>query len=47
MVNIGEQIMGRNNHHAGIHMMWYRRYAAYDDLEYYDKLAEKKQEFKI
>ena len=35
--------MGYNNHHAGMHMIWHRRYAAYDDLDYYDKLAEEKR----
>lgn len=35
--------MGYNNHNAGMHFVWYRRYAAYDDLEYYDRLAEKKR----
>lgn len=34
--------MGYNNHHAGMHMIWHRRYAAYEDLTYYDKLAEEK-----
>ena len=35
--------MGYNNHNTGMHFVWYRRYAAYDDLEYYDRLAEKKR----
>lgn len=39
----GGKSMGYNNHHAGMHMMWCRRYAAYDDLAYYDKLAEKRR----
>lgn len=34
--------MGYNDHHAGMHMIWYRRYAAYEDLAYYDKLAEER-----
>ena len=36
-------MLGYNNNHAGMHMIWYRRYAAYDDLDYYDRLAEKKR----
>lgn len=32
--------MGYNNNHAGMHMMRYSRYAAYDDLEYYDRVAQ-------
>ena len=35
--------MEYNNHHAGMHMIWHRHYAAYDDLDYYDKLAEEKR----
>ena len=31
--------MGYNNNHAGMHMIWYHR-KNYDDLEYYDRLAE-------
>ena len=34
--------MGRNNHNARMHMIWHRRYGAYDDLAYYDELAKKK-----
>ena len=35
--------MGYNNHHAGMHMIWSKRYAPYEDLSYYDKLAEEKR----
>lgn len=35
--------MGYNNNHAGMHMIWYRRNNFYDDLEYYDRLAEEKR----
>lgn len=35
--------MGYNNNHAGMHMVWHRKYAPYDDLEYYDKLMAKKE----
>ena len=31
--------MGYNNNHSGMHMIWHRRYAAYDDLKYYDELV--------
>ena len=36
--------MGYNNNNAGMHMIWHRRYGLYDDLEYYDRLAEKRVE---
>lgn len=44
--------MGYNNNHAGMHLIWHRRYGMYDDLRYYDRLAEeennrKKLELKI
>jgi hypothetical protein len=32
--------MGYNNNHAGMHMIWYRRRNSYENLEYYDRLAE-------
>lgn len=32
--------MGYNNNHAGMHLIWYRHYGAYDDLDYYDRKAE-------
>lgn len=32
--------MGYNNNHAGMHMIWYRHYGEYDDLDYYDRIAE-------
>ncbi len=32
--------MGYNNNHAGMHMSRYNHYGAYDDLEYYDRMAE-------
>lgn len=35
--------MAYDNNNAGMHMIWYRRYADYDDLDYYDRLAEKKR----
>lgn len=35
--------MGYNNHHAGLHMIQYGRYGQYDDLKYYDDLANKKE----
>lgn len=35
--------MGYNNNHAGMHMIWHRRYATYDDLAYYDRLAEEQR----
>ena len=34
--------MGYNNNHAGMHIMRYSRCTAYDDLEYYDRVAQKK-----
>ena len=37
--------MGYNNHHAGMHMIWHNHYAAYEDLEYYDRLAEEEEQF--
>lgn len=33
--------MSYNNNHAGMHLMWYRKYGNYDDLAHYDKLAER------
>lgn len=33
--------MSYNNNHAGMHLMWYRKYGSYDDLAHYDKLAER------
>lgn len=38
--------MGYNNNHAGMHMIWYRRRNSYDDLEYYDRLAEENRKKK-
>ena len=38
--------MGYNNNHAGMHMIWYHRRNSYDDLEYYDRLAETQQKQK-
>ena len=38
--------MGYNNNHAGMHMIWYHRRNSYDDLEYYDRLAERQQKQK-
>ncbi|GEM_PF-5989343 len=32
--------MGYNNNHAGMHMIWYRHYGTYDNLDYYDKYSE-------
>lgn len=43
----GGKLMGYNNHHAGMHMIWHRRYAAYDDLAYYDKLAEERRKIEM
>lgn len=34
--------MGYNNNHAGMHMIRFKRYGIYDDLEYYDRLATEK-----
>lgn len=36
--------MGYNNNYAGMHMVRFTHYGQYDDLEYYDKLAEKENE---
>lgn len=33
--------MSYNQHNAGMHLIWHKRYALYEDLHYYDKLAEK------
>ena len=33
--------MGYNNNHAGMHMIYYNRRNSCEDLEYYDRLAEK------
>ena len=38
--------MGYNNNYAGIHMIRYSRYGQYDDLKYYDKLAEQERQCK-
>lgn len=38
--------MGYNNNHAGMHMIWYHRRNSYDDLEYYDRLAEENRKKK-
>ena len=35
--------MGYNNNFAGMHFMRYKQYAQYEDLAYYDKLAEEKR----
>ena len=35
--------MGYNNNYAGMHMIRYSRYGQYDDLKYYDKLAEQEK----
>ena len=35
--------MGRTNHHAGLHMIYFNRYGQYDDLAYYDKLVEENE----
>ena len=35
--------MGYNNNNAGMHFIRYNRYAQYEDLAYYDKLAEKRK----
>lgn len=34
--------MGYNNNNAGMHMIWHKHYAPYDDLAYYDRLASEK-----
>ena len=34
--------MGYNNNNAGMHLIWHRRRMSYDDLDRYDRLAEKK-----
>lgn len=38
--------MGYNNNYAGMHMIRYSRYGQYDDLKYYDKLAEQERQCK-
>ncbi len=38
--------MGYNNNYAGMHMIRYSRYGQYDDLKYYDKLAEQEKQCK-
>lgn len=35
--------MGRNNNFAGMHLIRRRKYAEYEDLEFYDKYIEKKE----
>ena len=37
--------MGRNNNNAGMHLIWRKRYAPYDDLAYYDHLVAKQRKF--
>lgn len=32
--------MGYNNNNAGMHMIWYRHYGEYDNLDYYNKYSE-------
>lgn len=39
--------MGYNNHHAGLHMIRYRGYGAYDDLRYYDRLALEERRIRL
>ena len=39
--------MGYNNNYAGMHLIRYSHYGQYDDLQYYDKLAEQENQFKI
>ena len=34
--------MGYNNNYAGMHMIWHKHYAPYDDLAYYDRLVSEK-----
>lgn len=36
--------MGNNN--TGMHMIWYKHYAKWDDLDYYDRLVEEKEKKK-
>lgn len=38
--------MGYNNNYAGMHMVRFTHYGQYDDLGYYDKLAEKENKCK-
>ena len=38
--------MGYNNYYAGKHMIRYSCYGQYDDLKYYDKLAEQEKQCK-
>ena len=39
--------MGYNNNYAGMHMIWYGIGKSYDDLDYYDKLAEKNRKNRV
>ena len=35
--------MGRNNHHAGLHMIRFSKYGQYDDLDFYDRLVQQRR----